>query len=103
MPRSPPRPTSEVLTGTHPLDRAASGRLVLGLALDERADVDDPLALLARDLRPVVRVGRVREVLVLLVLLVDRRDEVLGPDALLAATDEALDGQLLGPAHDVLD
>src|SRR3954451_10678370 len=36
------------------------------LAADERADVDDPLALLARDLRPVVGVGRVGQVLVLL-------------------------------------
>ena len=72
--------------------------------LDERAHVDDALALLARDLRPVVRVGRVGQVLVLLVLLVDRLDEVLRcgcpgrPSA-----DEPLDGQLLGPAHDVLD
>ena len=53
----------------------------------EGADVDDPLALLARDLRPVVGVGRVGQVLVLLVLLVDRRDEVLGADAPLAAGD----------------
>ena len=70
---------------------------------DERADVDDPLALLARDLRPVVGVGGVGQVLVLLVLLVDRLDEVVDADAPVAAGDEALDGQLLGPAHDVLD
>jgi hypothetical protein len=57
---------------------------VLGLNaqdLDEGTDVDDPLALLARDLRPVVGVGGVRQVLVLLVLLVDRVEQVLGADA----------------------
>src|SRR5438093_9642718 len=44
----------EVLPGGDPLDRAAAlGLRALG---DERADVDDPLALLARDLRPVVGV-----------------------------------------------
>ncbi len=47
--------------------------VLVGLLVTRRADVDDPLALLARDLGPVVRVGGVGQVLVLLVLLVDRR------------------------------
>ena len=82
-----------------------SGRpwAVVVVLLHDRADVDDALALLARDLRPVVRVGGVGQVLVLLVLLVDRLDEVGHLDALRAAAEEALDGELLGPAHDVLD
>src|SRR5439155_17551710 len=101
--RSVARTALQVLARRDPLDGAAAlGRLVVALG-DERADVDDPLALLARDLRPVVGVGRVREVLVLLELLADRREEVVGTDAPLAFGDGALDRQLLGPAHDVLD
>ena len=73
------------------------------VAVDERADEHDPLALLARDLGPVVGVGRVGQVLVLLVLLLDGVDEVVGAHALGAAGDEPLDGQLLGPPDDVLD
>ena len=73
--------TSEVLARADPLDGAAAGGVVLAGG-DERADVDDALALLARDLRPVVGVGRVREVLVLLVLLVDGHQEVVGADPL---------------------
>src|SRR6478735_9105006 len=68
----------EVLAGGDALDRATTLGLLLLLPLDERAHVDDALALLAGDLGPVVGVRRVGEVLVLLVLLVDRRDEVLG-------------------------
>src|SRR5688500_10366634 len=53
---------SEVLTRVGDgVDRAA--RLVALRAGDERADVDDPLALLARDAGPVVRVGGVGQVL----------------------------------------
>ena len=70
----------QVLAGGDPLDGAtALGLVVVGG--HERAHVDDALALLARDLGPVVGVGRVGQVLVLLVLLVDRLDEVVGADA----------------------
>ena len=69
----------------------------------DRAHVDDALALLAGDLRPVVGVGRVRQVLVLAELLLDRVEQVVGDDAALAARDRALDRQLLRAAHDVLD
>src|SRR5215475_11631799 len=56
-------PPSEVLARVrHGVDRPAGLRPLPG---DERADVDDPLALLARDPCPVVRVGRVGQVLVL--------------------------------------
>src|ERR1019366_9232661 len=96
-----PGPCSEILTGTHPLDRPTA----LGLVAvpDERADVHDTLALLARDLRPVVGIGGVGKILVLLVLLPDRLEEVIGADPPGLLGDGALDGQLLGPSHDVLD
>src|SRR5215210_5699144 len=95
------RQKSEVLAGGDPLDGAAAfGLLAAG---DECADVDDPLALLARDLGPVVGVGGVGEVLVLLELLPDGIDEVLGGDALIAPGDQALDRELLRPPDDVLD
>src|SRR5215216_2463424 len=91
----------QVLAGGHPLDGPpAHGVLVRG---DEGAHVDDALALLPGDLGPVVRVGGVRQVLVLLVLLDDGGDQVVGADALRPPGDEPLDCQLLGPAHDVLD
>src|SRR6516165_12424333 len=96
------RPGLQVLASGHALDRSPAGRR-LGVGADEGPDEHDPLALLARDLGPVVRVGGVRKILVLLVLLLDRVDEVLGPHALGSARDVALDGELLGPAHDVLD
>src|SRR5947209_3619164 len=79
---------------------AAGGVLAVG---DQRAHVDDALALLARDLLPVVRVGGVGEVLVLLELLLDRRQKIVDSDALALAGDRALDRQLLGPPDDVLD
>src|SRR5690606_39457079 len=63
------RGRSEVLAGGDPLDVPAAGGPAV-LPVDDRADVDDALALLARDLRPVVRVGRGGQVLVLLVLMV---------------------------------
>src|ERR1700678_3476493 len=67
---------SQVLPGTHTLDRASSGgRASLGY---QGAHVDDPLALLSRDLGPVVWVGRIRKVLVLFVFLLDRLDQVGG-------------------------
>jgi hypothetical protein len=67
-------PTLEVLPGTHPLNRPTTVHLaVLG---EQGADIDDALALLARDAGPVVGVGGVGQVLVLLVLLADRLEEV---------------------------
>src|SRR5579884_3496802 len=91
----------QVLAGAHPLDGPATGGfLPLG---EQGADIDDPLALLAGDLRPVVRVGGVGQVLVLAVLLLDRGQHVGGADAPALAGDHPLDGQLLGPADDVLD
>src|SRR5690606_15765832 len=47
----------QVLAGVEVLDRTARAGLVV--AADQRAHVDDPFALLARDPGPVVRVGRV--------------------------------------------
>src|SRR2546422_3856465 len=76
--------------------------LLFGVA-HERLHVDDPLALLAGDLRPVVGVGRIRQILVLLELFAHGIEQVAGADALLAATDQPLEGQLLGPPHDRLD
>src|SRR5437867_7148539 len=69
----------------------------------EGLDVHDPLPLLAGDLRPVVGVGGVGQVLVLLELLADGGEEVVDHDALRAAGDVALEGEFLGPAHDGLD
>src|SRR3954454_7773385 len=94
---------SQVLAGGHPLDGAAAGGLLVLALAEQDPQEDDALALLAGDLGPVVGVGGVRQVLVLLVLLPDRVEQVLGADALALARDLALDGQLLGPAHDVLD
>src|SRR5580692_11439438 len=66
----------EVLPGAHALDRSTTVHLaVLG---EQGADVDDALTLLARDPGPVVRVGRIGQVLVLLVLLPDGLEEVRG-------------------------
>ena len=99
--RPSPRRPSQVLAGTHPLDGAtAPGLLGVG---QEGAHVDDALALLARDPRPVVGVGGVGQVLVLLVLPADRLHQVRGADPAALARDLPLDGELLGPADDVLD
>src|SRR5215470_11346459 len=85
------RSRSQVLAGID--DALDAPGLVLGLA-DEGLHVDDPLALLARDLGPVVGVGRIRQVLVLLELLADCGEEVVEGDALLTLADVALEGQL---------
>src|SRR5437899_1805356 len=95
----PTNPTLEVLAGLEPLDRAPLGFLALA---DECAHVDDALALLAGDLGPVIGIGRIGQVLVLPVLLDDGLEEVLRLQTPLARGDQPLDGQLLGPAHDVL-
>ena len=62
---------------------------------DERADVDDPLALLAGDPRPVVRVGGVGQVLVLGELVDDGVEQVLHAQAGLARLEHRLDRRLL--------
>src|SRR5688572_27570460 len=91
----------QVLARTDSLDGTTTGGL---LALGhEHPQEDDALALLAGDLGPVVRVGGVGQVFVLLVLLADRLEQVLGADAAALVGDLPLDGPLLGPAHDVLD
>src|SRR5438128_9608054 len=98
--RAEPPAALQVLTRIDdPLD---APELLFLLAL-ERLHVDDPLTLLAGDLGPVVRVGSVGEVFVLLELLADGGEQVVGHDALLAAADVALEGELLRTAHDRLD
>src|SRR5947207_15337667 len=79
---------------------AGLGALASG---DQRADVHDPLALLARDAGPVVRVGGVGQVLVLAELVHARVQQVLQAQPLLAVAEEVLDGHLLAPVDDVLD
>src|SRR3989442_3163202 len=91
----PSRSRLQILSGID--DALDAPLLLLGLA-HQRLHVDDPLTLLPRDLRPVVGVRGVRQVLVLLELLADGGLEVLGGDALGAAADQALEGELLGPA-----
>ena len=54
------------------------------LARDQRADVDDPLALLARDPCPVIGIGGVGQVLVLGELVDDRVEQMLDAQTLLA-------------------
>src|SRR5437870_10751566 len=98
--RAEPPAALQVLTRIDdPLD---APELLFRLA-HERLHVDDPLTLLAGDLGPVVRVGSVGEVFVLLDLLADGGEQVVGHDALLAAADVALEGELLRTAHDRLD
>src|SRR5688572_26153245 len=92
-------PSLQVLTGVDVLDRP----FLPADARDQGADVDDALALAARDPGPVVGVRRVREILVLLELVPDGLLEVLQHDPALAVIDEALDGHLLRARHDVLD
>src|SRR6266436_3674456 len=69
----------------------------------QRLDGDDALALSAGDLRPVVRVARVRQVLVLLELLAHRGHQVVGDETLPAAADAALEGEFLRAPHHGLD
>src|SRR6266702_298219 len=98
----PRRATSQVLASVcHGVDRPAG--LVAALPGDQGPDVDDPLALLARDPGPVVRVGRVGQVLVLAELVHARREQVRDPQALSAGLEELLDRHFLRPVHDVLD
>ena len=66
----------EVLAGRDGIDGLAT--LAVGIGVDQRPHVHDALTLLARNLRPVVGIGRVRQILVLLELLTDRGEEVVG-------------------------
>src|SRR6185437_5333715 len=100
--RWPARPQLEVLTRVgHRVDAATClGALLAG---DQGPDVDDALALLTGDARPVVRGGGVRQVLVLAELVHAGGEEMRDPDALLPGLEELLNGHLLGAGHDVLD
>src|SRR2546427_11244021 len=69
----------------------------------EGTDVDDPLALLPGDPRPVVGVGGVGGVLVFLGLVADGRQEVLQLESFLPLRQESFDHNLLGPTDDVFD
>src|SRR5436305_2066555 len=88
---APVRWALQVLAGVgRRFDRPAGlGALAAG---DERADVHDPLALLAGDPRPVVGVGGVGQVLVLPELVDAGVQQVLQPHALAAGGQELLDG-----------
>src|SRR3954465_14570864 len=83
----------QVLAGVRRRVDGAAG--LVALAADERADVDDPLALLARDPRPVVGVGRVGQVLVLLELVEARGHQVADPQSGRPGLEVLLDGHLL--------
>src|SRR4051812_10337888 len=98
----PSRPRLQVLPGVaHGVDRATGlGALAAG---DQRADVDDPLALLAGDPRPVVRVRGVRQVLVLAELVDARGEQMLHAQAALTGREQVLDCHLLAAVDDVLD
>src|SRR5438876_6730854 len=96
----PSRSRLQILSGVD--DALDAPLLLLGLA-HQWLHVDDPLTLLPRDLRPVVGVRGVRQVLVLLELLADGGLEILGGDALGAAANQALECQLLGATDDGLD
>src|SRR5437879_807288 len=98
--RSAPPASLQVLTRVD--DSLDAAKLFFGLA-HEGFDVHDPLSLLAGDLGPVIRVGGVGQILVLLELLADGGEEVVDHDALLAPGDVALEGELLGAAHDGFD
>src|SRR5262245_8979066 len=95
-PAAPPPRHLQVLTGS----LALHGPLLVLALTRERLDVDDPLALLPGDLRPVVGVGRVRQILVLLELLAHRRQQVVQLDALFDVRDVSLERELLGATHD---
>ncbi|AAS04156.1 hypothetical protein MAP_1839 [Mycobacterium avium subsp. paratuberculosis K-10] len=78
-------------------------RRARALAGDQGADVDDPLALLARNPRPVIGVGGVGQVLVLGELVDDRVEQVLDAQTRLAGLQHRLDRVLLRAVDDVLD
>src|SRR5680860_626431 len=89
----------QVLAGRGLFDLATTRRLTT--LADQGAYEHDALSLLARDLGPVVGVGRVGEVFVLAELLFDRVEQVLGGDAPGSTADLTLDRQLLRAPHHV--
>src|ERR1700722_1678272 len=92
----------QVLAGTDVLNRTTAEDVGL-FAVDERADEDDPFALLSRHACPVVRVRGIREVFVLAVLLSNGFDQVFGAQATTLVGDLSLHGELLRSTNDVLD
>src|SRR5580658_9465858 len=96
-----PQRSSKVLAGSDALDLPAAADLVA--VLDHRPDVDDALALAPGDLRPVIGIRRVRQILVLLVLLLDRVQQMFEANAASLVRKDPFDGELLRPVHDVLD
>src|SRR5271154_4863224 len=92
----------EILPRTHVLDRATTLHVVF-FSVDQRANENDPFALLARDTGPVIGVRRVRKIFVLAELLTNRFEEILLTKAPSLISDLALHGDLLGPTDDVLD
>src|SRR5207245_9995393 len=91
---------SQILSG---VDHRLDAPLRRARVAYQRLDGDDALALPACDLRPVVRLARVRLVLVLFELLAHRRHQVVDDEALLAAADAALEGHFLRASHHGLD
>src|SRR5437870_2860990 len=75
--------TLQILAGGHHLLDAAA---LIARFAHERSHIDDPLALLAGDLRPAVGVGRIRQILALLAFLAHGCAQVVGSYAFLAAT-----------------
>src|SRR5260370_9813799 len=83
--RAPPAPASAPLQVLPGVGHRVDGTAGLGavLARDQGPDVDDPLALLAGDPSPVLRVCGVRQVLLLPHLIDAGGRQVGDPDALL--------------------
>src|SRR5690625_4566326 len=96
-------PRSQILTGRRLLDRAASGRNIVFIPAYECPDVDDSLALLPRDLGPIIGIGGVGKILVFPELTAYGFDQVTGANASVTIGDLAFDRCLFGSAHDVLD
>src|SRR5580693_7705050 len=96
-----PQKSSKVLAGSDALDLSTASDFVA--VLDHGPDVDDPLALAAGDLRPVVGVRRVRQVLVLLVLLLDGFQQVFEANTASLIGNDPFDGELLRAIDDVFD
>src|SRR5437899_11157886 len=88
----------EVVAGRHGFDPARFA----GPDRD-RPHVDDLVGLLAGNLRPVVWIGRVRQVFMFLELVPDGPDEILALDAALAGREQTLDRVFLGPGDDAFN
>src|SRR5271154_5056718 len=92
----------EILPRTHVLDRATTLDVVF-FSVDQRANENDPFALLARNTGPIIGVCCVRKVLVLAELLTNRFEEILFAKAPPLICDLTLDRDFLGPANNVFD